>query len=63
MTAKCVGCGLSWNISIYQAIPRSGYTCPVCYSRIMAGETIREIKAHPKNHKPKGGRRHGNPER
>lgn len=21
MTAKCVGCGLDWNISIYQKIP------------------------------------------
>lgn len=21
MTAKCVGCGLDWNVSIYQKIP------------------------------------------
>lgn len=26
MTAKCVGCGLDWNVSIYQKIPRTGYT-------------------------------------
>lgn len=25
MTAKCVGCGLDWNVSIYQKIPRTGY--------------------------------------
>lgn len=23
MTAKCVGCGLDWNVSIYQKIPYS----------------------------------------
>lgn len=28
MTAKCVGCGLDWNVSIYQKIPRTGYICP-----------------------------------
>ena len=22
MTAKCVGCGLDWNVSIYQKIPK-----------------------------------------
>ena len=26
MTAKCVGCGLDWNVSIYQKIPRTGVT-------------------------------------
>lgn len=26
MTAKCVGCGLDWNVSIYQKIPRTGYS-------------------------------------
>ncbi|MFR7893380.1 MAG: hypothetical protein ACLU38_04175 [Dysosmobacter sp.] len=30
MTAKCVGCGLDWNVSIYQKIPRTGYICPHC---------------------------------
>lgn len=38
MTAKCVGCGLDWNVSIYQKIPRTGYICPHCESRIRAGE-------------------------
>lgn len=28
MTAKCVGCGLDWNVSIYQKIPRTGYNLP-----------------------------------
>lgn len=32
MTVKCVGCGLHWNVSIYQKIPRSGYICPHCES-------------------------------
>lgn len=30
MTAKCVNCGLSWNVSILHKIPRTGYTCPHC---------------------------------
>ena len=34
MTAKCVGCGLDWNVSIYQKIPRTGYICPHCESRL-----------------------------
>ena len=25
MKFKCVGCGLYWNVSIYQQIPRGGY--------------------------------------
>ena len=28
MTAKCVGCGLDWNVSIYQKIPRTGLHLP-----------------------------------
>ena len=35
MTAKCVGCGLDWNVSIYQKIPRTGYICPHCESRLI----------------------------
>lgn len=56
MTARCVGCGLYWNISIYQQIPRVGYTCPHCDSRIRAGETIKDIQASQKgrSQKPKG---------
>lgn len=34
MTAKCVGCGLDWNVSIYQKIP--------------AGETLPNIQASQK---------------
>lgn len=52
MTARCVGCGLYWNISIYQQIPRTGYTCPHCDSRIRAGETIKDIQAG-QNGRPK----------
>ena len=37
MTAKCVGCGLDWNVSIYQKIPRTGYICPHCESRLRSG--------------------------
>lgn len=45
MTAKCVGCGLDWNVSIYQKIPRTGYICPHCESRLRAGETLPNIQA------------------
>ena len=34
MKFKCVGCGLYWNVSIYQQIPRGGYIC------LRAGETL-----------------------
>ena len=44
MTIKCVGCGLHWNVSIYQKIPRSGYICPHCESRLRAGSTLPEIR-------------------
>ena len=47
MTAKCVGCGLDWNVSIYQKIPRTGYICPHCESRIRAGEPLKNIQASP----------------
>lgn len=53
MTAKCVGCGLQWNVSIYQKIPRSGYTCPHCDSRLRADETLKEIQASPKGRSPR----------
>lgn len=45
MTAKCVGCGLDWNVSIYQKIPCTGYICPHCESRLRAGETLPNIQA------------------
>ena len=47
MTAKCVGCGLDWNVSIYQKIPRTGYICPHCESRLRAGETPAEHSGQP----------------
>ena len=47
MTAKCVGCGLDWNVSIYQKIPRTGYICPHCESRLRAGETLPEHSGQP----------------
>lgn len=42
------GCGLDWNVSIYQKIPRTGYICPHCESRIRAGEPLKNIQASPK---------------
>ena len=48
MTAKCVGCGLDWNVSVYQKIPRTGYICPHCESRLRAGETLPNIQASQK---------------
>ena len=44
MTAKCVGCGLQWNVSIFQQIPRSGYICPHCESKLRSGMTLQEIQ-------------------
>lgn len=40
MKFKCVGCGLYWNVSVYQQIPLGGYICPHCESRLRAGETL-----------------------
>ena len=48
MTAKCVGCGLDWNVSVYQKIPRTGYICPHCESRLRAGATLPNIQASQK---------------
>lgn len=53
MTAKCVGCGLHWNISQYAKIPRAGYICPRCDSRLRAGETLPNTKASQKAGPPK----------
>ena len=53
MTAKCVGCGLDWNVSIYQKIPRTGHICPHCESRIRAGEPLKSIQASPKGRPPR----------
>jgi hypothetical protein len=47
MTAKCVGCGLVWNVSIYQPIPPTGYICPHCASRLRAGEPLKQKQASP----------------
>lgn len=41
MIAKCVGCGLRWNVSVLAKIPESGYTCPHCDSRRRAGEPLK----------------------
>jgi len=58
MMAKCVGCGASWNISLYAKIPKSGYICPHCESRIRAGETLDEIKARPQGRAQRKERHH-----
>jgi DNA-directed RNA polymerase subunit RPC12/RpoP len=33
MKARCVGCGKTWNVSIFAQIPKTGYICPHCYSK------------------------------
>ncbi len=53
MTAKCVGCGLHWNVSLYAKIPKSGYICPHCDSRLRAGESLPNIQASQKARPPK----------
>lgn len=37
MDVICTCCGHLWNISIYQKIPRSGYICPYCESKLKRG--------------------------
>ena len=49
MTAKCIGCGLHWIISINARIQTEGYTCPHCDSRLKAGETMQQIRSRPKS--------------
>lgn len=48
MTAKCVGCGLDWNMSIHQKISRTGYICPNCESRLRSGHTLKDIQSNRK---------------
>lgn len=33
-TAICIKCGLEWNISRYQSLPREGYICPYCLTPV-----------------------------
>lgn len=44
VTAKCRICGLYWNISILQAIPETGYTCPWCDARAEAQRRAAEMR-------------------
>lgn len=37
-----------FDVSIYQKIPRTGYICPHCESRLRAGETLPNIQASQK---------------
>lgn len=30
LVAKCNKCSKTWNISVFQQIPNSGYLCPYC---------------------------------
>lgn len=39
--ARCTGCGLRWTTSIKTQIPKSGYICPHCESRLRAGEPLK----------------------
>lgn len=49
---SCVGCGTEWNVSIYQKIPRTGYICPHCESKLRAGATLKQIQAEPRGRRP-----------
>lgn len=44
MTAKCIGCRLVWRVSPFQEIPKEGYLCPRCTSRVKAGESLKYCK-------------------
>ena len=48
MTAKCVGCGHDWSISIRQKIPQPGNISPHCERPLRAGETLPNIQASQK---------------
>lgn len=52
MTAKCIGCEQEWNISIHQRIPKTGYICPRCESRLKSGESMKQIQADPRRDRP-----------
>ena len=52
MTAKCVGCGLVWNVSINKKIPSTGYICPHCESKLRAGISLKQIQADPRGRRP-----------
>ncbi len=42
--ARCIGCGLRWVTSAKTVIPKSGYICPHCESRLRAGEPLKHRK-------------------
>lgn len=42
--ARCVICGMIWNISTYQRIPSGGYTCPHCDGRFRPAKNKEENK-------------------
>ena len=44
MNAKCIGCRLSWRVSPFQEIPKDGYICPRCASKLKAGESLKYCK-------------------
>jgi len=37
MDITCTYCGRLWNVSILQRIPKSGYICPHCESKLKRG--------------------------
>lgn len=41
----CRHCGLRWNISKGQFVPKSGYTCPHCQDKLRRGIRGFEVRA------------------
>lgn len=66
----CTHCKREWNISIKQNIPREGYTCPYCSSKLREGgleigranpnKTIEDTKSvtHKRNNNTAGVKKH-----
>lgn len=52
MMARCVGCGKDWNVSICAEIPKTGYICPHCTSKLRAGEPLLKERKEPRHAKP-----------
>src|SRR5665648_1227794 len=42
---KCKRCRLTWNISVGQYIPETGYVCPNCSDSVKEREEARNVKS------------------
>lgn len=43
--ARCVICGMIWNISAHQRIPSGGYICPHCDGQRRSGDGSAKSRA------------------